>query len=227
MPSERIIQLRQQLAEKIPNLRLFSETSPKREQVFWPTGIPQIDGALSGGLPQSAITELIAQRPGCGSAMLIAQLLRQTAAKNQFMALIDGQDSLDVASIEQSTLNRLLWIRCQNASEAVKAADLVLRDGNLQIVLLDLALNPEKELRNIPAPTWYRFQRIIEESSSVFIAITPRPMIAPAQVRLALHSRFDLSAFDCEQSDLLQQLDFEISDSRRLNAAEKFASQSA
>ena len=142
---------------------------------------------------------------------MLRQLLRQAAA-GQFAALVDGQDSFDAAAAGAATLARLLWVRCHNAEEAVKAADLVLRDGNLPVVLLDLALNPEPQLRKIPAPTWYRFQRIVEESTAVCIVFTPRAMVAPAEVRVTLRSRFALEQVEADEGKLM--LDFAVSEAR-------------
>lgn len=214
-----VIQLRQLLREKFPGLRTRADEFPAKVRDGWPTGLPQLDARLGGGLARSAITEVIAGR-GSGSALLLLHLLRHAAATNQFVALIDGQDSFDAAAVEQSALARLLWIRCRNADEAMKATDLVLRDGNLPLVLLDLALNPEAQLRKIPAPTWYRFQRIVEESTAVFVALTPRAMISPAPARVTLRSRFDLGALDRSRDELLRELEFQFTDWRRLTADE-------
>jgi hypothetical protein len=59
-----------------------------------------------------------------------------------------------------SILRQLLWMRCTKALEAVKAADLLLRDGNFPLVIVDLILNSPEELRKIPQTTWYRLQRL-------------------------------------------------------------------
>jgi len=219
MPPLNVIQLRQLLREKFPGLRTRADELPAKTRDGWTAGLPQLDARLGGGFAKSAITEVIAAR-GCGSALLLVHLLRHAAATNQFMALVDGQDSFDAAAVEQSALSRLLWIRCSNADEAMKAIDLVLRDGNLPLVLLDLALNPEAQLRKIPAPTWYRFQRIVEESAAVFIVFTPRAMISPAQARVTLRSRFDLGALERTQDELLRELEFQVTDARRIAADE-------
>jgi hypothetical protein len=209
-----VIQVRELLREKFPALRTHVGESSARIRDGWVTGVAKLDEQL-GGLPKSAITEVIAPRRGCGSALLLNQLLHRAVAANQFIALVDGRDSFDATALEQSILSCLLWIRCHTADEALKATDLVLRDGNLRVVLLDLALNPEAQLRKIPPPTWYRFQRIIEESSVTCIVFTPRAMISPAQVRVTLTSRFNLTALDRERSELINELEFEISDVRR------------
>jgi hypothetical protein len=215
-----IIQLRQLLRDKFPGLRTRADELAVKTVDGWPTGLPQLDARLGGGLAKSAITEVITARSGSGGALLLDHLLRQAAATNQFVALVDGQDSFDAAAGEPSALSRLLWIRCGQAEEAMKATDLVLRDGNLPIVLLDLALNPESQLRKIPAPTWYRFQRIVEESTAVFVVLTPRAMISPAQARVTLRSRFDLRALEQTREELLGGLEFQVTDARRIVAGE-------
>ena len=209
-----VIQLRQLLREKFPGLVTRAAELPVPRRDGWPTGLPRLDERLGGGFPRSAISEVIAPQAGCGSALLLAQLLRRAAALRQFAAVIDGRDSFDAAALEASTLSRLLWIRCHSAEEAVKAGDLVLRDGNLPVVLLDLALNPMAELRKIPAPTWYRFQRIVEQGTATFIVFTPRALIAPAEVRVTLRSRFHLQAVEADQVKLALELDFEISEAQ-------------
>jgi hypothetical protein len=209
-----VIQLRQLLREKFPGLRTRADEFPVKTRDGWASGIATLDEKLGGGFPKSAISEVIAPRRGCGSALLLLQLVRRAATSRQFTALIDGQDSFDAAAVEQNTLSHLLWIRCQNAAEAIQAADLVLRDGNLPVVLLDLALNAEAHLRKIPAPTWYRFQRIVEESTATFLVLTPRAMIAPAQVRVTLRSRFSLDHVEADQVKLTLALDFDVSEAR-------------
>ena len=207
-----VIQLRQLLREKFPGLATRAAELSNKRHDSWSSGITRLDAPLGGGFPKSAISEVIAPHMGCGSALLLLQLLRRAVSQNQFVALVDGRDSLDVAAIEQSTLSHLLWIRCHNADEAVKATDLVLRDGNLPVVLLDLALNPAPELRKIPAPTWYRFQRIVEQSTATFIVLTPQAMISPAEVCVTLRSRFALNAVEADQVKLTMELDFDVSE---------------
>jgi hypothetical protein len=209
MPAANIIQLRQLLAEKFPGLRTRADELSARTRDFWPTGLPQIDVPLHGGLPRSALTEIVAEKRGSGGALLLNALLRRALHEKQFVALIDGEDSLDVTQLGED-LSRLLWVRCHSSIEAMKAADLLLRDGNLPVVLLDLALNPPAQLRKIPATTWYRFQRITELSSAVCIVFTPRPMISPAHARITLQSRFTLRAQECEQEQLLRELQVDV-----------------
>jgi hypothetical protein len=220
MPLRNVIKLRELLREKFPGLRTRADELPVRTGHEWTTGISRLDKQLDGGFPKSAISEVVAPRRGCGSALFLLQLLRRAATRHQFCALIDGQDSFDAAAVEQSTLSHLLWLRCRNAEEAIKTTDLVLRDGNFSVVLLDLALIPETQLRRIAAPTWYRFQRIVEGSTATFIVLTPRALISPAQVRVTLCSRFGLNAVEADQVKLTMELDFEVVGAANLSTAE-------
>jgi len=212
MMSANVIQLRQMLSEKFPGLRWQVDEQPPVRN-FYPTGWAPVDEALGGGLPRGALAEIAGVGPG--SATLVRELLCQAAAQNQIAALIDGNDSLDVTAMAETTLARLLWVRCHAAEEALRAADLILRDNNLPLVLLDLKLNAERELRKISPTIWYRFQRLVEETTAICLVITPRPMIAPAQTRLVVHSDFSLDTLESDTGELLRRLKLEISDGRQ------------
>ena len=86
----------------------------------------------------------------------------------------------------------LLWVRCTKTLEAVKAADLLLRDGNFPLVVLDLVLNPAEELRKIPQTSWYRLQRLVEPVPTAFLVLTRRSIISSAQLKLVLENTWTL-----------------------------------
>lgn len=210
MPSADVIQLRQLLSEKFPGLRMrLDEEAPVEKN--WSTGVAALDGALGGGLPKAALTEIVAAR-SAGSATLLRQLLGRAAADNRIAVLVDGADSFDVTAMDEPALSRLLWVRCHSAPEAMKAADLVLRDGNLPLVLLDLELNPEA--RRIPSTTWYRFQRLVEETGVGCVVFTSQPMITCARARVTLDSHFSLEALEAGAEQLLRQIRFVVSQAR-------------
>jgi len=211
MPTPKATQLRALLAEKFPGLRLRLDPAPAAEYQFQPAGVPQIDNALRGGFPRGALTEIVAAGPNGGSSTLIRALLQQAALAHEILALIDGTDSFEAAPLDANCLARLLWIRCHTAAEAVQAADLILRDSNLPLVLLDLKLNPESQLRKIPATTWYRFQRLLEATGTVGLVFTPRPLLATARARITLRPQFSLAALDADAAELLRELKLEVS----------------
>jgi hypothetical protein len=219
-----IIQLRQLLKEKFPGLRTHAEEIVSDTRNFWSTGLRQMDDLLGGGLSKGALTEIIAERRGTGSALLACSLLCQVAQAGQIVAFVDGSDSLEVTQLEEAALSRLLWIRCRSAAEALKATDLLLRDGNLPLVLLDIAINPEKQLRGIPATTWYRLQRILEQIATACVVFTPRAMVSPARDRIFLRSHFSLNSLEQEHDALLAELKMEAAETRRFSELEASAS---
>jgi len=161
---------------------------------------------LDGGLTKGAITELTSAPANAGSATLIAALLQRAGRERYFIALIDGRDSFDPQSIGGAALRHLLWVRCRKAAEAIQAADLLLRDGNFPLVILDLVLNPVPELRKIPSSNWYRLQRLVEPGPIAFLVVTPRSMISSAQWKLALENRWTLRQLDWKAVDLQAQV---------------------
>jgi hypothetical protein len=145
---------------------------------------------------------------------MIHTLIHRAARENQIVTCIDGADSLEVAEWDPQVLSRLLWIRSGSATQALKAADLVLRDSNLGFVLIDLGANQEQELRRIPAATWYRFQRLIEGTSTICLVFTPCHTVAAAQIQIILRSRFSLEALEKDTHQLLPGLQLEVSGAR-------------
>lgn len=199
---------------KILQLRALIErhlsAPPRRTGALWETGVTHLDQLLGGGLGQGGITEVVCPFPSSGGSSLLIALLRQSASQGRWSALIDGSDSFDPASAGAGLLASLLWIRCRQAADALRSADLLLRDGNLPLVVLDLHGNSPDELRRIPAPHWYRLQRTVEPTAIAFLVLTPHSMIPCPRVRIALQSAFDLQALECEFAALLDALQFEI-----------------
>jgi hypothetical protein len=214
MPSERAIQLRQLLAERLPGLLILSESSLPQERANWPTGLIQMDNLPGGGFPKGAITECVAENQTSGSALLISSLLQKAMENNEILVLIDGQDSFDPTAFAQPVLSRLLWVRCQNTAEALKATDLILRDRNLPLVLLDLKLNPARQLQKIPSSTWYRLRRIVESTSTTLAVFTPRALVGCAQMRINLNGTYGLELLAQDQKQAVQKLRVELAHHR-------------
>jgi hypothetical protein len=203
MAANRIIDLRTLLAERFPQ-----EPLPPADRFI--TGLPAFDETLGGGLTKGAMTELTSVPPNAGSASIIAALLQRACRERYFIALIDGRDSFDPQFIGDAALRHLLWVRCRKASEAIQAVDLLLRDGNFPLVILDLVLNPLAELGRIPTSNWYRLQRLVEPGPTAFLVLTPRSMISSAQWKLALENRWTLLQLDWVPDDLQARLKIRV-----------------
>jgi recA bacterial DNA recombination protein len=193
MPANsKIVDLRNLLAE-----RFHSGTPPPvRGELI--TGIAAFE--QDGGLGKGAITELTSAHPSGGSALLIHCLLRVAQRDRFFLALVDGRDSFDVQSAGEAALAHLLWVRCETAAQAMKAADLLLRDGNFPLVILDLILNPAEELRRIPTTSWYRLQRLVEPSPTAFLVMSRHNLVPSARTKLVLENRWQLGHLQDEDA---------------------------
>jgi hypothetical protein len=167
-----------------------------------------LDQIGGGGLPKSAITELISPKRSAGSASLVHELLRAAQRDQHFVALIDGSDSFDPGSSDNSALRHLLWVRCRKALDAVKAADLLLRDGNFPLVIVDLVLNSIEELRKISQTSWYRLQRLVEGAPTACLIINRQSMVASAQLKIVLENSWTLEAL--EKENAISNLRFRI-----------------
>jgi len=201
MSAKNIVDLRKLLAARFPH------PSPPPTSVL-STGVEFLDQIMGSGLPKSAITELISPHASAGSASFIHALLRSAQREQHFVALIDGADSFDPESSDNSVLQHLLWIRCRKAFDAVKAADLLLRDGNFPIVIVDLVLNPAEELRKIPQTSWYRLQRLAEAVPSVCLIINRQSIVSSAQLKIVLENSWSIA--DLEKQNAMSKLRFRV-----------------
>lgn len=202
--SPKIIELQKLLAEKYPQL-------PKAAASTVSTGAERWDAALRGGLRKGAVTEVISAQSGAGTALLLGALFAESAAAGRWVALIDARDAFDAEWLgEGHDFSRFLWARCPDVALAVKAADLLLRDGNIGMVVLDLRLNPRAQLRKIQPQVWYRLQRLVEESAAVLLVATPFRTVSSAKLQLILQSRWTLDALEMPQSALLPAAEFSV-----------------
>ena len=206
-----IAELRSELAQRFP-------TAPRTVGRTLRTGVPALDQA-TGGLPIAAVTEVVCGAPSCGGHLLLAQLLATTRATQTRVALIDGTDSFDPGSFDDDLLAHLIWVRCAGTTMALHAADLLARDANLGLVVLDLRRAPEADLRRIPGPQWYRLQRAVEPTDLALVVETPRAAVPSAQVRFALSASHDFPALVRERATLTAALAPALSRQRLAAAA--------
>jgi hypothetical protein len=170
------------------------------------TGWPAIDQPLGGGLPRGAVTEMVGETPSSGSALALRLILRTALRQTHWTALVDGSDGFDAGAWDLGPCPHFLWVRCHQAAEAIQATDLLLHDGNLPLVLLDLRQNPLPQLRRIPSSTWHRLQRLTEQAHAALLVVTPFPLVATPFARCQLSSRFTLETLEEENPEQHLQL---------------------
>lgn len=202
----RLVELQRVLAEKFP-------AGPGVKSGILPTGIEALDRA-EGGMRLGALTE-ISGRPA-GNSLLLAAMFSMLAKEKHLGALVDCGEFFDPGSFSPVGLKRLLWVRCGLPAEAVKATDLLLRDGNLSLLVLDLQGAELRGVGRIPASTWHRFQRVVEHGNMALAVLTSRPLVEGASVRMSVDWRWDFPALAERRTELQAGLSVRAASRRHL-----------
>jgi len=94
------------------------EIRPAPEMVT--SGIPALD-ALTGGLPRGCLTEICGPASSGRTSVMLAALSAATR-RGEYCAVIDASDSLDPHALPATgiSLDRLLWVRCNENSPQQK-----------------------------------------------------------------------------------------------------------
>jgi recombination protein RecA len=135
------------------------------------TGIPPLD-RLTGGLPRGSLTEIYGP-PCSGRTSVLVSALASRTAESEVCALIDAHDAFDPQSAEAAgvKLQQLLWVRCRNIDQALRATDLLIQGGGFGLIALDLSDTPTKTVRGVPLNVWFRFRRSVENTPTIFILL--------------------------------------------------------
>jgi hypothetical protein len=139
------------------------------------TGIPEMD-ALVGGLPRGAMTEICGAACSGRTSFLLSALASRTS-EGEACALVDARDSFDPLTGDAAgiALNRLLWVRCQNIEQALRATDLLIQAGGFGMVTVDLSDVPTKTVRQVPLNAWFRFRRAVEDTPTILLLLEQEP----------------------------------------------------
>jgi hypothetical protein len=194
-----IVTLREMLRERFP----AAHVRPVASASAFRTGVPALD---QFDVRPGALTEIVSESPHSGSGLLLAELMEKTARQGGFLALIDAADTFDPQSHDALTCSRLLWARCRKIEEALRAADLLLRDGNLPLVVLDLQGCHRRVLARVPANAWTRLGLLAEKSGATGLAFTPSPILSCAALRLRLESAFSSEILRLPRAELAARL---------------------
>lgn len=195
----RLEALRTLVAERFPS-------SPRRRNGRLRTGCEVFD--QKGGFLQGAITEICGS--GAGGSLLLAAVADAAVRDGLFVGLIDAANSFEPSDWADEHLRRMLWVMCGAAAPAIRAADILLRDGNLPVVILDLQMLSAPQLRGIPVSTWHRFQRVIEPTATVLAVLTSQPLVEGASARMAIRTDLTLEAMHLPRPALWEHLSVQV-----------------
>jgi hypothetical protein len=198
--SEAIQALRRQLREKFPQAHAAWTEREDEEAAspFEPEAFPV--GAISEVVPAEGLSAL---------SLLVARLLGEPEERAELpdFILVDGGDSFDPASYTEAACSRLLWVRCSGgAMPLMKAADLLIRDGNVPFILLDLCGLAREEMRQVRSSHWWRLKLAAEKSGCRVVVMSPFPQVPCATLRVRLSGALGLEDFELPRHELLERL---------------------
>lgn len=168
--------------------RLPGSMGRDRSGPAFPTGVPALDEALGEGLAAGALTEIVSAGAGSGGQLVQLRLLSIAAGLGRRVALVDAADAFDPQTAGADALRPLIWVRCADLEGgiALRAADLLVRDANIGLVILDLRGCAVRSLRRTPATAWYRLQRAAEGAGMPLVVQTSQPLVPSAACRVEL-----------------------------------------
>jgi recombination protein RecA len=173
------------------------------------TGIDEID-LLTGGFPRGALTEIFGP-PCSGRTTLFVSALSLRTAYLEECALIDASDAFDPCHAQAAgvDLKQLLWMRCRNINQALRATDLILQGGGFGFVCLDLSDVSREVTRKIPLETWFRFRRAVENTRTILLLIEQESN-AKTCASLVLKLEAGLARWSTTSQTLLQNEDGQV-----------------
>jgi hypothetical protein len=183
------------------------------------SGIPQFD-TITGGCPRGRITE-ITGAASSGRTSLLHRILAAAAERGETLAVVDATNAFDpvTAAAGGVDLDALVWVRCAgNMEHAFKAADLLLSAGGFGIVALDLCDVPRRHTQRIPISYWFRFQRAVEKSQTVFLVLNQEPMARSTASLVAAVKREEAQFTGGAPFELLRGARFHVQARRPLRA---------
>jgi hypothetical protein len=209
------------LGEIRPASRL--EVRPRPEMVS--AGIADVD-ALSGGLPRGCLSEICGPASSGATSVMRAALAAATQ-RQEVCALVDTANAFDPFSGAAANidLQKLLWVRCgeklsshqnrdtqsrksnsafredeRKVEQALRALDLLLQSGGFGMVAIDFSDVPFQLVRRIPLASWFRFQRVIENTRTLLLVVAPAPCAqtcASVVIKLQSGVRSQVSGQQC------------------------------
>jgi hypothetical protein len=86
---------------------------------------------------------------------------------------VDGRDAFDPAAALAAGVNlrQLLWVRCKNIDQALRATDLLIQGGGFGLLALDLSDIAPRLVRQVPLNVWFRFRRAVENTPTILFLL--------------------------------------------------------
>lgn len=197
--SDKVVALRRLLDERHP-------VAPRRARRVVPTGVPSLDQLLDGGLATGALTEFVSEGTSTGNQSALGSLISATRSARQRIALIDAAGAFDIEGFDDDAIAHVVWVRCKALSECWRAADLVARDPNYAVIVVDVRGHPVRELLRTRDSIWVRLQRAAESADTAVVVQTDSSIVPNAAVRIAFAEKLRPAALTSPRREIVEGL---------------------
>jgi hypothetical protein len=162
-------------------------TSEVRSSPLLPTGMPALDRALEGGLPQGAMTE-ISGRGSAGRMTLALGVMAERSRLGARVAWVDGRDRLDISSVEAAGVVRknFLWVRShepRKLKRSLCAAEILLDSRDFSVVTLDL-VGGGRWRGGVKPAWWVRLGRKAAKTDTALLVLGDEGAVFGSALRL-------------------------------------------
>ncbi len=210
MSTATVEMLRRQLREKFPQAcGALAGPVAKPMAPSLTGGAGDSAGNNSPGGPLEFPAGMLSEVVGLGAGWLVAAWLDGAVDEPGVpeLVLVDGADGFDPGSFPARTCARMVWVRCRkSAMDMVKAADWVVRDGNVPLVLVDACGLDRRELAGVPAAAWWRLRQAAERTGCRLVVAAAAPWVTAAGCRIRVATGLALADFDAAREELLGRL---------------------
>ncbi|MEO0793821.1 MAG: hypothetical protein AAFX93_01590 [Verrucomicrobiota bacterium] len=165
----------------------------------------------SGWIPPSRMVECVCTGSSVGGQSLVELLLAKNLKNGSFAAFVDLANGFDLDSLSLGLEERMLWVRCQNETQSLKALDLLLRDDNFSLVVADLR-SSSKHLRQAPARSWYRLQRLSHQREGYCVILAQEHLSPCMDLSLTLSANHRFATLNQGRTNIQQTIAQQIAE---------------
>jgi len=167
-----------------------------------------------GVIPAARLAQCVCAGESVGGQSLLELLLAKNRAAGGYAALVDAAGAFDLDSLSPGLETQLLWVRCAQATQAMKALDLLLRDDNFTLVLADLR-QAGGSWRGVSSRQWYRLQRICHHREGRCLVFARESLSPSMDLTLTLDQPHGADVLDAERPEILASLETRLATQRQ------------
>ena len=148
-----------------------------------PCGLACIDTLLEGGFPTGQLAEITGPLSSGRTSVALSLLAQTTGGSAELAAWVDLADAFDPLSARTlgADLDRILWIRAHQLSEALRSLEKLIDTDGIPLVFFDSS----GAKGTIPDSVWTRLSRVSRATETTLILLSERRLTC-AQAEIVL-----------------------------------------